>query len=470
MGSACMIIALCLCAGGCGDQVEVTTGAELTAFEAAGWSAPELDTDRLARAASWGPYRIGPGDVLEVSLPATLDEQPEGLAPSGERQTRTCRVSDRGTITLRLPGQVAVDGMALGQAEAAIADAYYPQYSVQRPAIHVRVTEPRLYRATVLGAVARPGVYRLSRDAMSVVQLLMQAGGIVEDGAAYVKIVRAECTHMGPTPLPQPPEASARLSREYPRQSQAQSVDRIDEDRLRLSFVPREHGGTVGHLTVRLDDRILLNRQIDLTSPSARQSATESLQRQTNSVAIGEDIERRLEDLAICLNDESVGSGQTPPRFQAPNNETVILPIAGSNIPFSDMALDPGDTVIVEPLAPPLFTVLGLVQSPGNFAYAPTAAYTLSQAIGFAGGLDRTAEPRYASIYRRTKNGGIVRAVLPVDPRVEPGAAETMTTFIKPGDIAIVEHTPRTRRNVILDRIFRINFGLYAPLDGFDDD
>jgi len=144
----------------------------------------------------------------------------------------------------------------------------------------------------------------------------------------------------------------------------------------------------------------------------------------------------------------------------------VILPIEGLNIPFADVALQDGDNVIVERLELPLFTVLGLVSRPGNFPYPPDVRYNLMQAIGFAGGLDRTAEPRYATVYRLTRDGAIASAVFKVVRTTEDSEfVAAMNATMKPGDIVFVEHTPRTRTKVFLDNVFRINLGTYYQLN-----
>jgi len=44
------------------------------------------------------------------------------------------------------------------------------------------------------------------------------------------------------------------------------------------------------------------------------------------------------------------------------------------------------------------------------------------------------------------------------------GLTEALSVLIKPGDIVAVEHTPRTRTNRFLERIFKVNFGAYVPV------
>ena len=88
------------------------------------------------------------------------------------------------------------------------------------------------------------------------------------------------------------------------------------------------------------------------------------------------------------------------------------------------------------------------------------------QALAFAGGLDATSEPRYATIYRLKADGTICHATFEiVESRNSSQLTDALNTLIKPGDIVSVEHTPRTRTNVFFDRVFRINVGTYFNLN-----
>ena len=156
-----------------------------------------------------------------------------------------------------------------------------------------------------------------------------------------------------------------------------------------------------------------------------------------------------------------------PNGFEAPTVQLVrsstepliLLPIVGKNIPFRDLALEEGDTVVVEHIRVPLFSVLGLVARPGNFDYPPTAEYTLAQAIAYAGGLDPIADPHYVTIYRQGSDGALVRIVLRL---IEKGRfTEALATPIRPGDVVAVEHTPRTRTNTTINNLVRINTGVF---------
>jgi protein involved in polysaccharide export with SLBB domain len=117
---------------------------------------------------------------------------------------------------------------------------------------------------------------------------------------------------------------------------------------------------------------------------------------------------------------------------------------------------------LVEQNEQPPFTVIGLVSRPGTFPYPANVQYNLMQAIGFAGGLNVDLEPRYAMLYRLKPNGQIASAVLDVADGSD--RTDALATRIKPGDIVAVEHTPRTRTNAFLNRVFRINIGTYSYL------
>ncbi|MGE5293705.1 MAG: SLBB domain-containing protein [Solirubrobacterales bacterium] len=143
--------------------------------------------------------------------------------------------------------------------------------------------------------------------------------------------------------------------------------------------------------------------------------------------------------------------------------DDIVLPVVGMNVPFRDVALDEGDTVVVEQIHMPLFSVLGLVVKPGNFEYPPMVEYNLAQAIAFAGGLDPIADPRYATIYRLNGDGSIVR--IPFKLVEKNALTEALGTSIRPGDVVTVEHTPRTRLNTNIYNLLRINMGVYLSGD-----
>jgi protein involved in polysaccharide export with SLBB domain len=379
---------------GCGPEVRKASPEEIAAFQSAGPEGPSVDMDRLVQARiPLGPYRVVPGDILLLEMPRVLDPQLSYTAGlGGERESYKCRVSDVGAIVLPVVGQFAVAGKSLAEIESSIMAEYYPKYIKTRFPVFVSVLEYKTYRVSVAGAVARMGLYNLRHDQMSLLALLMEAGGIVDSGAAVIRIAHAQ-------------ESPIQPGQAYAAAAPPTGIGR----------------GTYPWIQPSMS-RLTL--------------AGESGVRATNGALAS-------------------GSG-----------ETVVLPVRGLSIPAADVALQPGDSVVVERPTMQYVVVLGLVNRSESFPYPPNAQYTLIQALGLAGGLDAVADPRYVTVYRLTAEGTVVSTTVEV---VNPSHGEHLTDALalplKPGDVVYVEHTLRTRTNVFFDRIFRISLGLYLTPD-----
>jgi len=383
-----MVLAVALAAApimtGCGDRVREPSARELSQFQVAAPTGPSVDMEQITRAAiPRGPYRVVPGDTLQMEMLSVLDPQSLRDVAAANVQVFKCRVDDRGAILLPIVGRLTVIGMSLTEIEATVVAAYCPKYVKVPFPVHAAVSEYEARRVSILGAVVKPGIYSLRHDEMSLVALLMQAGGIGEKGAALIRIA-----HEGMN-------GSEWMGNPGPRAAAAYT------------------GGVY-------------------RAPGAQRLAA--------------------------------GVPAGPPAREGPT--TVVLPVKGLNIPFADVALEEGDSVVVEWPQEQFVSVVGLVNRPGNFPYPPTARYTLIQAIGFAGGLDLVADPRYVSVYRLRSDGAIVSvAVQLVNPKADKDLTDALALPLSPGDIVSVEHTPRTRANVFFERTFRANLGLYLNPD-----
>jgi len=571
---------------GCGDQVHLPSAQQLIEFENAGPIRPSLDIDRLIRAdVRGGAYRVVPSDVLELTMPAivrfvTAEEADGGIDAA---TPYSCRVSERGNITLPIVGDIRVSGKSLSQIELDVVNAYYPSYVMTRPSVFARVLEYKTAKVSITGAVHKPGIYSLRSDQMSLVALLMEAGGIVDEGAALIRIVRRNQT------VPYREDAVPDTSEEALEHSTG--VDTITRFQatashpyysgidIELSFRESATLSTTGKLSIRHNQTLLFAEHMDITDPGARLILLSKLERSEPRISVTE-VDEKLCMLAALLENsagnhdsgkkdtseninsraesdgnpsvrstltktvpqhksklstaeveqslwlpvkpaqyhhamlnrqsidsdkDAYSSGAASASYLAsdisedeifdkkaievitqdriPRSERItgsdgtqkyqafVLPVKGINIPFTNVVLHDGDSVIVERLQMPLFSVVGLVNNPGNFPYPPDVQYNLMQALAFAGGLDRATEPRYATIYRLKPDGTIVSAVFEV-VHVRNGSqlTEALNTVIKPGDIVAVEHTPRTRTKMFLDTVFRINIGTYWRLNDTWDD
>jgi len=129
---------------------------------------------------STSDYRVGPEDLLEVTL-FDLEEK------TGEPRHVTARVSQSGSITLPLVGQVAVGSQTPVQAEETLRGRY--RKYIHDPQIAVFVKEYRSYRVAVVGYVQKPGVYEVTGE-RSLLEVIAMAGGLSERAGRTVQISR----------------------------------------------------------------------------------------------------------------------------------------------------------------------------------------------------------------------------------------------------------------------------------------
>ncbi|MEW5967899.1 MAG: polysaccharide export protein EpsE [Pseudomonadota bacterium] len=134
----------------------------------------------LLAAPAWSAdsdYRMGTGDVLRIIVYGQPD------------LTTEARVSEAGSITFPLIGEVKMAGATPAQGQAEIAQRLVKGGFILDPFVTVNVVQYRGQQISVLGRVNRPGTYSLER-ASRVADALALAGGIIVDGADVVTLVR----------------------------------------------------------------------------------------------------------------------------------------------------------------------------------------------------------------------------------------------------------------------------------------
>ncbi|MBW1673367.1 MAG: polysaccharide biosynthesis/export family protein, partial [Deltaproteobacteria bacterium] len=255
---------------GCSDQVTLPTTEKLAEFENAGPLRPTVDMDRLVKAKiSGGPYKVVRGDVLELTMPAILQAITDDQSGTPDQvKPYPFRIGESGTINLSTVGEIKVVGKTLSQIESAVIDAYYPAYAVTQPSVFVRVIEYETAKVSIAGAVNKPGIYSLRSDQMSLVALIMEAGGIVDEGAVVIKIL-----HRDPV-VPNNEQAVIETAREAFEQpvglnktKHSKFIGRYpgsNDLEILLSFRQAAPSGTIGTLTIMHDQKRLLTEQTDL--------------------------------------------------------------------------------------------------------------------------------------------------------------------------------------------------------------
>lgn len=127
----------------------------------------------VGHAAADADYRLGPGDLLRVSVFGSPEL-------SGE-----VRVSESGNITYPLIGSLPVAGKSPAQVEAALVSAFADGGYLRQPQVSVLVMEYRSQKVSVMGHVSKPGQYSL-QSSSRVLDVLAEAGGPVNEEAADV--------------------------------------------------------------------------------------------------------------------------------------------------------------------------------------------------------------------------------------------------------------------------------------------
>lgn len=112
-------------------------------------------------------YTLGAGDSIKISV----FQNPELLVEA--------RVSENGTISYPLVGQVTIGGLTIGAAERLIAEALVKGEFVRRPQVNIVLLNIRGNQISVLGHVNRPGRFPLDTLNTRVSDMLATAGGAI---------------------------------------------------------------------------------------------------------------------------------------------------------------------------------------------------------------------------------------------------------------------------------------------------
>jgi len=136
-------------------------------------------------------YVIGHGDILSVSiyeegdmaLSASVKQPGDG---GGAVQTGAQVMMD-GRLSLKDIGDVEVVGLTLAELADYLKKLYSTLYD--NPILTTTLVQSNSLRYTVMGEVARPGVFKLDHP-INLVQVLAQSGGFTEWAGREITVVR----------------------------------------------------------------------------------------------------------------------------------------------------------------------------------------------------------------------------------------------------------------------------------------
>jgi polysaccharide export outer membrane protein len=125
---------------------------------------------------SSGDYRIGPQDLLEISV----FEAPE--------LNRTVRVSESGEVSLPLLGGIHVAALTARELESALAQRL--REFLKDPHVNVMITAIESHPISVIGEVNKPGVFQV-RGSKTLLEMLSMAQGLAADAGDEVLVMRS---------------------------------------------------------------------------------------------------------------------------------------------------------------------------------------------------------------------------------------------------------------------------------------
>jgi polysaccharide export outer membrane protein len=115
-------------------------------------------------------YPLGAGDAIKIQVFQNPD------------LTLETRVSESGTITFPLIGQVRIGGLAISDAEKKIATELQSGGFLKAPQVNIALLLIRGNQISVLGQVARPGRFPMETANTRLSDMLASAGGAIQTG------------------------------------------------------------------------------------------------------------------------------------------------------------------------------------------------------------------------------------------------------------------------------------------------
>jgi polysaccharide export outer membrane protein len=169
--------------------------------------AETITTDEFANAAKNYEAVIMPKDVLSITvntptsaasrdfnLPLVSQDATDVIqtrvtsATGGYGSLQNYIVDNDGYINFPVIGRIKIGGLKKSEAEHKILTLIYPQYLKEDPIINIRFLN---YKISVLGEVAKPGVYTSANEQMTLFDALAYAGDLTIYGdRKSVRIVR----------------------------------------------------------------------------------------------------------------------------------------------------------------------------------------------------------------------------------------------------------------------------------------
>ncbi len=294
-------------------------------------------------------YLLGAGDVLKITVYNNADLSLE------------TKVSEAGTISYPLIGDVQIVGLTVSAAEKKLAKLLDAGGFVKKPQINILVTLYQSKMISVLGSVLKPGRYPLDR-ATNLADMLALVGGATADGSDLVTII------------------GKKGKKEYDLHNivdKGESAQNIALEGGEIIYVHARDVAVMGQV----------NRP-------GKYAVTGGVRTLSDFLSVAGGINVGGSDL-ITVTTMRAGKQS---RFEVDIDSLFRTGNSASNIELAS-----GDTVYV-PRAPMVY-IYGEVQRPGSFRIERNM--TVIQALAQGGGLTQRGTQRNIELHRRNAKGAI---------------------------------------------------------------
>ena len=250
---------------------------------------------RNAGFAANAAYRLGPGDVVEITVFEV------------EELSKPAVLSSDGTVALPLVGVVELGGLTTREAAARLRELYANDL-IRDPQIAVSVKEFHSQPVAILGAVTKPGVYQL-RGPRRLSDVLALAEGLAPEAGSEIVIAR---------PLPAGDERNMTvatrdllsLNGQIESNPWVQAHDTIRVSKAGVVYVVGDVG-RAGGFPLKDQEQITVLKALSLAEGLRRTAApqkariirTRDGERQETPVRVRDILEGRATDLPLAPND-----------------------------------------------------------------------------------------------------------------------------------------------------------------------
>jgi polysaccharide biosynthesis/export protein len=314
----------------------------------------------LARSGAGAPldtYRVGPGDVLKVTVYGHED------------LTRASVVAPDGRMPFPLIGEVQAGGLTPTELEARLRELLGKDYLVN-PQVTITVQEYRSQKVFVLGDAEKPGTYPLTGRS-SLLDILSQAGGPAKTAGRQVVVVR------------------------FPKSEGPVTPGVAGSTTFRVNVKKLLDGDASENIQLENGDTVYVPKQTSFfVLGEVKKPGAYALEKETSALeaitVAGGFTERAAPSAAKVLRKRADG-----------NQETLAIDLSGADPRAREFAVGEGDTILVP--TGNSFYVMGEVKKPG--AYQLEQAGTAIEGVALAGGFTDKAAPNRTKIIRTHRDG-----------------------------------------------------------------